>query len=172
MNRSVKLMVIACAILWLGGCGGFASKQENVFNNENRLLEVGDSFTFSNKKGEINEEHAIIQYSGFSGVYTVWRMTSQEDISLKIKIQGNNKRGKFKLIQTIADQQLTTIWSGEKDEEVILNIPKGSSAIKWVGQKAAGELNIQLDTEDGLEVEPQADLFNGELFEGGLFGEE
>jgi hypothetical protein len=65
---------------------------------------------------------------------------------LKIKIQGNNKRGKFKLIQTTADQQLTTIWSGEKDEEVILNIPKGSSAIKWVGQKAAGELNIQLDT--------------------------
>jgi hypothetical protein len=47
----------------LGGCGGFASKQENVFNNENRLLEVGDRFTFSNKKGEINEEHAIIQYN-------------------------------------------------------------------------------------------------------------
>jgi hypothetical protein len=38
--------------------------------------------------------------------------------------------------------------------------------------KGGRRVKYTIGYEDGLEVEPQADLFNGELFEGGLFGEE
>lgn len=158
------LVFILFIFLGVGGCGSFMNKQKNIFNNEDRLLESADSFTFSSKKGEISADQAVINFRGFSGVYTVWQMTSEYDISLNINVHGNIS-GKFKLIQTTEDRQLTTLWTGEKDDDITLKVPKGKSALKWVGQKSAGELTIQFDAQEGLVAEPQADLFKGGLFD-------
>ncbi|QSF44230.1 hypothetical protein [Paenibacillus tianjinensis] len=165
MKRTLNLVLIMCTVLWIGGCGVFVNKQEKLFNNENRLLESGDSFTFENKVGEISSKEADFKFSGFSGVFTVWKINSQNNETITIKIEGSINRGKFKLIQTTEDHQLSTIWIGDKEGNITLEIPKGKSALKWVGKKAAGKIKLQFDPPQGLVADPQTDLFEGGFFE-------
>lgn len=160
MKRTVKLVFIICTVLWIGGCGSFANTQAKVFNNDDQLLESGDSYTFENTVGEISVNEASFDFDGFSGVYTAWKINSPNNEAITIKIEGSINRGKFKLIQTTEDRQLTTVWNGEKEENITLEIPEGESALKWVGKKAAGKINIQLESPQGLVADPQTDLFD------------
>ncbi|MDU5947412.1 MAG: hypothetical protein E6Z15_10080, partial [Paenibacillus macerans] len=60
--------------------------------------------------------------------------------------------------------EIHTLWEGEGDEEIELYLPKGSGAIKWVGQKASGKVTMQLEPQQGLEVTPQKELFEDDEF--------
>ncbi len=145
-------------------CSNGTAQQENIFNDEERLMDSGDSYTFAGKSGDVTEEEAYIKFSGFSGLHTIWHLNTASDVTTKISIRGNADRGKFKIIQVNGNSEIHTLWEGEGDEEIELYLPKGSGAIKWVGQKASGKVTMQLEPQQGLEVTPQKELFEDDEF--------
>jgi cell division protein YceG involved in septum cleavage len=161
LNRPVKTMILILTVLWfVVGCGDVTNKQSEIFDNQVRLMESADSYTFTKKTGDITNEQGVANFSGFSGVYTVWNLTSAYDVTTNLTISGKIERGNFKLIQITSDHQLVTLWEGGEDKDISISIPEGNSAIKWVGQNSAGHVSIQLEQLEGLEVQPQGDLFD------------
>ncbi|MFC3748318.1 hypothetical protein [Paenibacillus sp. GCM10012306] len=164
MNKLLKTFSIILLIFNVGGCGTGSNNQEKIFNDNKRLMDSGDSYTFSSKTGKITEDHAEIKFSGFSGVYTVWSITSDADVTTKININGNAKDDKFKIIQVNEYKELITLWNGEGATELTISIPKGSSAIKWAGKHASGKVMMELETKSEMKIASQKDLFEGDEF--------
>ena len=158
MNRSIKTIILLIVLLCLGGCG--SGNQGKIYENEDRLKESGDSYSFSNKVGEVTQEQGDVEFSGFSGVYTAWYLTSTSDTTTQIMISGKIKRGDFKLVQITADDQLITLWEGEGNKDMSITIPEGESSIKWVGRNAAGHITMKLKPQVGLEAQPHGDPFD------------
>ncbi|WP_238332894.1 hypothetical protein, partial [Mannheimia haemolytica] len=50
-------------------CSNGTAQQENIFNDEERLMDSGDSYTFAGKSGDVIEEEAYIKFSGFAGYF-------------------------------------------------------------------------------------------------------
>lgn len=151
-------------MLYLGGCDSRTMEQENIFNDDARMMDSGDSYSFGSKLGNVTEKEANIKFSSFSGLYTVWQLNATSDVTTKLSISGNAKRNKFKIIQVNGDSEIYTLWEGEGDKEIVLSIPKGNTAIKWVGKKTSGKVMMQLEPQQGLEVTPQKGLFEDDEF--------
>ncbi|MFF2017416.1 hypothetical protein [Paenibacillus sp. NPDC058177] len=164
MNKLLKSFSIILLIFIVGGCGIGSNTQETIFNDNQRLMDSGDSYTFGSKTGKITEDHAEIKFSGFSGVYTVWSIMSDADVTTKINISGNAKNDKFKIIQVNENKELITLWKGEGATELTVSIPKGGSSIKWAGKHASGKVVMQLETNSEMRVASQKDLFEGDEF--------
>ncbi|WP_157261263.1 hypothetical protein [Paenibacillus wynnii] len=160
MNRSVKVIILLLVLFCLGGCD--SGTQGVIFENEDRLKESGDSYSFSNKVGEITSEQGQVEFSGFSGVYTALYLNSTSDTTTQIMISGKIRRGDFKLIQITADHQLITLWEGEGNKDMSITVPAGEGSIKWVGRNAAGHITMKLVPQVGLEAQPHGDLFDEE----------
>ncbi|UMV47319.1 hypothetical protein LMZ02_28340 [Paenibacillus macerans] len=54
-------------------CSNGTAQQENIFNDEERLMDSGDSYTFAGKSGDVTEEEAYIKFSGFAGYFMASR---------------------------------------------------------------------------------------------------
>ncbi|WP_110934032.1 hypothetical protein [Paenibacillus bouchesdurhonensis] len=164
MNKWIKIFFLAMLMLWLGGCDNRTMEQENIFYDDARMMDSGDSYSFARKLGNVTEKEANIKFSGFSGLYTVWHLHTTSDVTTKISISGTAKQDKFKIIQVNGGSEIHTLWEGEGDQEIVLSIPEGDSAIKWVGKKTSGKVIMQLEPQQGLEVTPQKGLFEDDEF--------
>lgn len=152
---SVILLLITVGSLV--GCSATQNKM-SIYSNEERLIETEDNYTFVHKTGKITAKEGAVKFRGFTGLYSAWHLTSDSDRPLKIKITGRVKFGNFKLIHVTAGNKVETIWKGGKETEVTVSVPKGSSTLKWVGQKATGKITITLEPQEGLIVVPTTDF--------------
>ncbi|WP_234414295.1 hypothetical protein [Paenibacillus sp. CAA11] len=133
-------------------------KQSRIFNDEKRQVESGDSYTFGSKVGEVTNEKAEVSFSGFTGLYSMWDLTSSSELTTTLSISGNIQHGKFKLIEVTPDQQLVTLWEGDGDSKLSVKIPPGTTTIKWVGKRASGKLHLELAPQKGLQAELRTEL--------------
>ncbi|AWB43094.1 hypothetical protein DCC85_01830 [Paenibacillus sp. CAA11] len=150
MKRYVSVILIWVMSFSLYGCGAGESKM-SIYSDEERLTEEGDSYTFVDEEGEVTAERVRLKYRGFSGVYTPWHLSSTKDTTTTLQIEGKEKLGNFKLILVTADK-VETLWKGGKTKALTIQIPKGESMIRWVGQKSAGNLTMTLKGQEGLTV--------------------
>lgn len=80
------------------GCNYINNTQNKIYNNDNTQLQQGDSYTFKDKLGEIEDEKVNINFTDFTGLYSIWDVTTSLEQTLSLSIKGNIKRGDFKII--------------------------------------------------------------------------
>lgn len=163
MNQSLKFlqatMLALLLIVFLGGCDAMNNKQSKIYKDEVAQLQQGDSYTFGNKLGEIEDEKANISFTKFTGLYSLWDVTSSVEQTITLKITGNIQQGDFKIIAVTPDHKVVKIWEGEGDAEKSLEVHSGTTVIKWVGKRASGKLSLELAPQAEIQSKARSDLF-------------
>lgn len=156
MKKWVRIMPLLLLVSLLSACGGDKGK---LFYDEERQKEPGDSYSFVNSESEITAQSADCKFSRFSGIYTVWEITSSAGAKTKLRISGSTKADKFKIIQVDDNKELTVLWEGGEEKELDLKLPQGKSLIKFVGNKGSGNVHMDLEPQTGMEVNVTDDMF-------------
>lgn len=164
VNKSRKVflitpLLILLIIVFLGGCDAMNNAQSKIYKDEKAQLKQGDSYTFGNKLGEIQDGKTNISFTGFTGLYSLWDVTSSVEQTVTLKITGSIQKGDFKIIAVTPDHKIIKIWEDEGDSDISLQVHPGTTVIKWVGKRASGKLNLELAPQTGIQSKARSDLF-------------
>ncbi|OAB45221.1 hypothetical protein [Paenibacillus glacialis] len=159
MNKYSKISLLLLLILILSGCNTSSNSQIKIFDDNKRLAESGDTYTFSSNTGHISDSKANLKYAGFSGVYTIWKINSDGDVGTNMKVNVATKKGDFKIIHVTPDNIVNSIVLEIDDKQQFesLHLSKGDHFIKVVGKNTSGSVDLEIELKKGLLVIPQGD---------------
>lgn len=146
-NVGIRIITFALTIILLIGllaaCGG-SKAQQHLYDDDSRIAEQGDSYTYATKADLTENEHTNARFSGFSGADTVWYLEVGAETTIHMQHNLDIRSGKLKLVLVAPDDRVTVIsdQSGEGNLEIPLD--KGNSRIKLVGQKASGSFKASI----------------------------
>ncbi len=146
--------------LLIGGCSSKpASAKTSIYNDSAKIAEEGDSYTFTDKQGNVDSDGGDMSYKGFSGMITLWSVDnpSTEEGTLTISWKLITAKGQGKLVYLSPDGTTQVLAEGDSDGELQLKIPAGTGRIKLVGQTAKGSLSADLSSSEGLAVSGEQD---------------
>ncbi|MBP1903539.1 hypothetical protein J2Z32_000151 [Paenibacillus turicensis] len=167
MHKTYKITIgrrgafgfILLALFIISGCTFNSTKvvQEEVYNNDDRLVQQSNTYTYTNTaKKSITDKKLSVEFSTFTGVDTFWIISSDIEQELKINIDQQIKGGKFKTIIVSADNKTTEInvlseGSQAKTTSITLK-PTTEYRIKIVGSKAKGNIKMELSSEHDIHL--------------------
>lgn len=126
----------------LGGCG-IDEDKETIYDDDQRIAQEGDSFSFYQRTGETDEKHVDIKYNRFYGVQTLWviKTKDQSEINLNYNSQVNN--GKFKVVLITPEREVINIAEQNRKGSFKVAVSKGKYSLKIVGNNANGAIRFE-----------------------------
>lgn len=150
MGKKLLLVLLITTTL-LGGCS-LGKNHKKIFDDKEKIVTTGDSYTYSVCKNYIKDTNGEIEFKGFSGSDTIWQMDGSGELS--VEITGENESGDFKIAIVRLDDVILKemILDGTVDEEFKLQLEEGKYAFKLVGRDCKGNFNIKIDTTGNLTI--------------------
>lgn len=150
----VCCLSVVLAVSVFAGCSmGVGQKQKNVYGDNKVIVQSGDSLTYSERTGTVDEEDAELAFTGFYGSDTLWSIKSASEGKLGIEFKQNVSRGKFKLVLITPTEETVIVAEGSSEGTVELPLVQGTSRIKIVGNKGKGEIALHLAAGDGVDID-------------------
>lgn len=147
-NRLKSFILIFISIIITSSLIGCSADNEknDIYDDNERIAQAGDSFSFYKRIGETSDKKADLKYSRFSGVQTIWAIETDGNSDINITYDSLVSSGKFKVVLVTPDKEVINIveQSG-KDTHNYVTI-KGRYSIKFVGLNANGNIQIDLST--------------------------
>lgn len=150
---------ILLSLFTLSGCTFNSTKvvQEDVYTNNDRLVQQSDTFSYSNsEKKSRSEKELSLEFIMFSGVNTLWEVSSDTEQELKIDIDQQISDGKFKIIVVSHDNEnnkINVLSEGSQAETASITLkPTTEYRIKIVGSKAKGNIKMELSSEQDVHL--------------------
>jgi len=151
--KHIVLPALMIAALLFSSC--LNQNQKNVYNDDNKIASEGDSYTFISKVGKARESSFSFNYEGFTGKYTVLKITAEKETVITLELISEVKRGEFKLCLVNSALEVKTISEGSQDSSLPFTITAGDNRIIMVGSKAKGTVSCSLSGDlIGLNVVP------------------
>lgn len=156
-----KLALIALATLVavvITGCSPVTNHhrivdyQKNVFDDENKIVVQGDSYTYSTKKGKCIGNEADLKFASFSGMDTIFKITSDGQNDVVINFEAVITKGDFKVVLITPDDEVINILHGTKKGSETIALKEGTSRIKLVGKNANGKIRIKIVSEENVYI--------------------
>lgn len=153
---SVTLLFICTCLM---GCNQINIFQyhTSMYDDKEKLASNTSSYSYVNKDGFVDETQAEIEFS-FSGQDILWKIVADEDTKMSFSYNMKISEGNFKVILVSEKKEIFTILENIDEDEMegtySLEIPKGENMIKIVGNKAIGNLEMNLSYEDEFSIEP------------------
>ena len=143
-SKTIYLLTLITVLL-ISGCSTINTYQNSLYDNNEKLAKDGDSYTFKDRIGSLEDSVFSLSFTGFSGKQTVKEIeaTTQGTVELEITIKTTS--GKFKICLINADKEVSIIVEGRIDEKFIITLKEGKNAIVIVGKNASGEVSIRFD---------------------------
>lgn len=154
MKNSKAFIVILLSILILGivtGCN-VNDYQKNIYSDNSKIVKEGDSYTFKNRLGSTTKDEINIKFSTFYGMQTIWIIEASKEGVLTINYESQIKNGDFKTVLISPDDVVSHIFEQSENGNTTLNIPKGKSRIKIVGNGANGEVAITIKPDENMQI--------------------
>lgn len=133
-------ILILLALILFSGCQSTPS-QDSIYDQDNKLIAVGDSFYFTDRLGSVDENQMELTFKRFYGVQTIWIIESKQD-TLTFAIEPNIKSGEFKVILITPDQQIVNLTEISIDGKVEVETELGEYRLKIVGRNAHGTISM------------------------------
>ncbi|SHE80315.1 hypothetical protein SAMN02745195_01155 [Thermoanaerobacter uzonensis DSM 18761] len=127
-------------------CSNISSYQKEIYNDNAKIINQGDSYTFLNRVGDIKDNNLKIVYSGFYGMETIWEVESEGKGTVTIKFDSKVDKGKFKLVFITPENKVINVFEQSGKGEKTIQTEKGKSRIKIVGNNAKGQIEINIKT--------------------------
>lgn len=135
------------------GCSPVVTYQNSIFDDESKIAKVEDSFTYLERQGEVLWKEAKINFTSFSGTDTIFKIKTDREKDIVFNVESTIKSGDFKLVLITSDNKVINIVSGTEEGSKTISLNKGTSRIKLVGKKAKGEIKINIDADEAVEIE-------------------
>ena len=155
MKRYNKLLLGALAILVAMAITSYNSVtnyQKGIFDDENKIAEEGDSYTYSIRQGKSAGNEANIKFTSFWGMDTVFEITSAGENDVVFNFESVIDNGDFKVVLITPDNEVVNILEGTKKVSETISLKDGTSRIKLVGRKARGEIKIKIDSGENVDI--------------------
>jgi outer membrane lipoprotein-sorting protein len=160
IGYKIVLAFILLSLFIISGCTFRSTKvvQEDVYTNNDRLMQQSDTFSYSNSsKNSRLEKELSLEFIMFSGVNTLWVVSSDTEQELKIDIDQQISDGKFKTIVVSDDKKTREInvlneGSSQGMSASISIKPNTKYYIKIVGSQAKGNIKMELSSENDIHL--------------------
>lgn len=157
IGYKIVLAFILLSLFIISGCTFRSTKvvQEDVYTNNDRLMQQSDMFSYSNSsKNSRSEKELSLEFIRFSGVNTLWVVSSDTEQELKIDIDQQISDGKFKTIVVSHDNEnnkINVMSEGSQAKTASITLkPSTEYRIKIVGSKAKGNIKMELSSEHDI----------------------
>lgn len=160
MYMKISRKLFACGLFLLlivamTGCAVIGQDKLNLFDDESKIAQDGDSYTFVNRQGldDSDAENQVgVRYDGFTGDQTLWTLDVKEDTTAAFDIDSQIDRGEFKAVLVTPDQRVVIVASGNQQGLKSLSLTQGRYAFKIVGRKAGGQIKISIQDNPALVI--------------------
>lgn len=148
LRKKILLFICLLIILDIIISFGFNIWQKNIYNNNYKLVQQGDSYTYKNKIGPQNSSNEIdLKYSGFSGDDTIWILNAHKDGEITLNYNSTVNSGDFKLVLINSQKEIENILEGTEQGDKTIKLTKGECRLKIVGRNAEGEVKLSINDE-------------------------
>lgn len=131
--KKLVLFVLVCFVLFgLSACQ--FSEHGELYDNEDRLVATGDTYSFLGKY----YTHDEITFKRFSGIYTLKSITQDDPFRITINMDISN--GKFKCFLVDENDQLIELVQG--DNEISSYV--GRLRLRIAGDDARGKMSFTI----------------------------
>ncbi|AIS52839.1 hypothetical protein TKV_c16850 [Thermoanaerobacter kivui] len=139
-------LILSLIILTFCGCENINKYQKDIYDDDSKIVNVGDSYSFSKRIENNINNNLKIKYNGFYGMETIWDIKSEGNGAVIIRFDSQVDRGKFKLVFITPDNEVIKVFEQSEKGEKIIETKKGKSRIKIVGNNAKGQVEINVET--------------------------
>lgn len=94
-----------------------------------------------------------MEFINFTGMETIYKIKSHGKNDVVFVFDSIIKGGEFKVVVITPDDEVINIINDTQEGSETVQIVDGVSRVKLVGRKAKGEVRIEIDSVDGVEVE-------------------
>lgn len=143
----LKNSVIAICLLMvivLLGCSNINSSQKNMYENIDKILSQGDSYTYKERIVNLNKNSLLLEFSGFYGKETIWEFEGEDGDTIDFTFKCSLAKEQFKVYLVYPDNEVDILLEGESEGDVTLELKEGSNRIIIVGTNAKGSLNMTI----------------------------
>lgn len=150
MKLRNKILLFICLLILLDIIisFGFHIGQKNIYNNNDKIVEQGDSYTYRNRVGTHNSSDKIdLNYSGFSGDDTIWILNLHKDDEITFNYDSTVNSGDFKVVLINSQKQIENILEGTEQGNKTIKLTKGECRVKIVGRNAEGQVKLSINDE-------------------------
>ncbi|MHC1734727.1 MAG: hypothetical protein AB9921_03555 [Erysipelotrichaceae bacterium] len=157
MKSRIKIILLILLIGFVSGCSQLNSYQAGIYDDDAKIANQGDSYTFGNRLGSIKETSLHLEFSGFYGKQTVWTIEANENGIVRLDVEIALDSGKFKLCRVDADHRVDVIAEGEIDKVIQAEVTRGKNTFVIVGKNAKGEIDVKIQNSDDFSIKANND---------------
>lgn len=127
--------------------------RKSIYTDNSKIVALNDNYSYLYKRG-INEKGYTNMSFKFSGMDTIWEISSKKDSTINIEFDSKIESGKFKVVLIDENNNVIKILEQSQEGSSKFNIKKGNSRIKIIGSDCKGELkmNITANKEENMDV--------------------
>ena len=161
LNIKNKFLLGFCIIFLIGimcGCGlsnqnkNTNNNQENMYNNNDKIVQEDNNYTYITYKNPRKNNEIEIQYSGFSGIDTICFLEAKEDTEMTFNYDSTVDKGKFKAVLINPKNEVETISEGTEQSSKTIKLTKGKYSFKNVGANADGKITISISSNSNVKI--------------------
>jgi len=138
MKKAIAMILL---LFVLGGCMTIPNSRF-LYDNDEQIAAEGDSYTYEDRLGTVENQSVNLEFRGFYGTETVFSYTVPEDmvVNVDINVSKTVTKGRFKVVLIDPENNIT-----ELDESLNIDMSEGKYRIKLVGEHAFGTVDINVD---------------------------
>jgi hypothetical protein len=153
LDKKLLIIIILLLSVIIAGCSPSVRYQNSIFDDEEKIIANRDSFTYRHRIGNNSEDELDLKYASFSGIETVYKITTEEKNNVTFDFESEVEKGDFKVVLITPDSQVVDIIHGTHEGSETIPIKEGISKIKLVGKRAKGHIKIKISADKDVEVE-------------------
>ena len=151
-NKLVLGILVMLAIMNITGCSSVANYKNSIFDDESKIINQGDSYTYLTRLGKSIGNEAGIEFTSFSGTDTIYRIVSDGENAVVFSFESIVDKGDFKVVLITPDDEVINIVDGIKEGSETILLKEGTSRIKLVGKKAKGEIKLKIESGENVDI--------------------
>ena len=146
MTRNLKIAITLFVLtLFLTACS--LGNNNNVYDNNNKIINLTDEKTYEVYDGGVENENALLRFKDFEGIDTLFVFSGEESVT--ITVYENVLEGKFKVVLIDPYDQVV-----ELHETVTLSCLEGQYRVKVVGEGASGTISVSVTSHVSVSFYP------------------
>lgn len=157
-RRPATLAVLVLMLLVLSGCRYSDPYRLSFYDDNARIAQQGDSYTFSDRLGRTVANELSLTFTSFTGKQTIWVIPAGQDLSMELDLNNEITGGRFKVCLIDPNHQVSAISEGSQTGTINLNIPKGENVLTIVGSRASGTVAMTLRYDSRAAIIPSEHL--------------
>ncbi|MEQ8201395.1 MAG: hypothetical protein ABRQ24_08265 [Syntrophomonadaceae bacterium] len=143
-SRRAIIALFVLMMLAFYGCRFTAPYQLSIYNDDAKIAQPGDSYSFNQRVGRTVANQLSLQFSGFTGKRTIWSIAAGQDCVLELDLNNEITTGDFKVCLIDPGRKISIISEGSQAGLISVNVPRGDNELTIVGSEAAGKIDMTL----------------------------